>query len=129
MVFGLFSVFCDQYIVLCRLEVLGVLPKMPKGVKCETYSDAEQMDIARKYLEWVVPGIRRFSAVQAFVQWQFDGGHRHRSRHLKEATVIYWAEKVDNGDAPGDDLRRYYESTMNIVWASINGGIPPYVNR
>ena len=100
--------------MLCAYEVLGGLPKMPKGVKCTTYSSAEQMQIARKYLE---PGTR-FSAVQAYVQWQLDGGHRHRSRHLKQNLVASWALKVDNGDAPGDDLRRYI-ATCNLLTTNL----------
>ena len=65
--------------------------------------------LAIKYKEVVVRDGGNFSTVRAFVQ-EMDGGLRHRSRAMKPTTVPYWAKvKVKNGDAPGDDMRRYFK--------------------
>ena len=93
-----------------------------QGIKCTVFTDAEQMQIAQKYVELVVVGGGTFSRIKSFVQNSLDGGSRARSRDMVRETVKYWAKvKIPKGQAPGDDRRRYNSVYSHVFFIPLYG--------
>ena len=85
---------------------------MPKGEKCQLFTEQEQMRIAEVYRRETV---RKFSACKWFVRQTLDGGARRRANRLAEGTIQHWAKKLELGQAPGDDRRRLNKGSNEFL--------------